>query len=466
MKSRGVFYNLASWATCVIVLVFFLGCSVSTKVENATLKLPQDSSYFLSQKELPSLPKDITTILKENYLQIWYSPWTNPEPNPDVQEVFWILPNLLRLKGYGPNLKLYTYEDLQKIYDSLDIMHYPDIAIKAIMTRDAMVRAVPTMKPFFKSRDNFPFDRWQNSLIFAGTPVLITHYDLTRQWAHIQSSFVYGWVRVGDLAKVTPQDEKFLLGIKDYVVPNRDRIDIYNDSAEFLYSARMGEIFALKRSESKNTQTQNPKEDKYYHIYLPERKPDGKLTWISAKVKREDFSPFPRKFTPAAMANVVDSMIGEFYGWGGSLESRDCSAFIRDSFANFGIFLPRNSAAQAKYADNMIDLSQMKSREKEEYIIKNATPFATILWLNGHIMLYIGNMDGKAIVAHSVWSVMTKNLTSNTENLLGGVVITTLNPESEKNGATRKAKTLLDRIIGMSDLYDYIAKFNAQGEAL
>ncbi len=449
------FFKALSFCVYFLLLAVFIGCAPKSKIENASLDLPQDSSYFLSGNDLV-LPKNITETLKENYLKIWYWPWTDPSPNLNVEEVFWMAPSLLKLKGYGPNLKPYSYKELQEIYDSLDIVNYPSAEIKAIVTRDAMVRAVPTLKPYFKTRENYPFDRWQNSLIFAGTPVLITHFNPTKEWAHIQSSFVYGWVRVEDLAKITPEDEKLLLGIKQYVMPNHDRIGIYNDAGEFMYLARMGEIFAIRGVKGSEANAE------FYPIYLPYRKANGMLELIRAKVKRDDFSLFPRRLSPIAMASVVDSMLGDFYGWGGALESRDCSAFIRDSFANFGIFLPRNSAAQAKYANNMIDLSRMKAEEKEAYIIKNATPFATILWLKGHIMLYIGSMDGRAIVAHSAWSVTTRSLRYKTENLLGGAVITTLVPENQKNGRIKKAKTLLDRILGMSDLYDYILKLDSK----
>ena len=176
----------------------------------------------------------------------------------------------------------------------------------------------------------------------------------------------------------------------------------------------------------------------------------------SVRVKKEDFSLFPRKMDILTIASVIDSMMGQFYGWGGGLQSRDCSAFVRDVFANFGIYLPRNSAAQVRYGDNMVDLSKFSSKEKEEYIIKNATPFATLLWLRGHIMLYLGVHEGRAIVAHSAWSVMTRKMFVTTERILGGVGITTLEPESEKNGLFMKSKTLLDRVHGMSDLYQYV----------
>ncbi|PAF41333.1 SH3 domain-containing C40 family peptidase [Helicobacter sp. 11S03491-1] len=431
------------------LILFLVGCA-SKNAPLADLSLPQDANFYIQQGQEIHLPPKALENLKENYLKIWFSPWTTMEVNQDKNEVFWIGPSLLKSPGYGENLKKNSLEYTSKIYADMDIEHYPSVAIKAIITTDTNVRAVPTDKPRYNSPSGYPFDRWQNSLIFQGTPVLITHYDITKRWAHIQSSFVYGWVKVGDIARIHPKDITYLLSLKNYVVPNQDKIPLYGPKGNFLTDARIGEIFALKPSGHPDKQDSMAKE-----VYVYKKNLDGYGVFISAKIEDSDFSPFPKRMDAIAMAGIVNSMLGESYGWGGSLENRDCSAFTRDSFANFGILLPRNSASQAKYANNMIDLSKMSAKQKEQYIIKHATPFATILWLKGHIMLYIGTYEGRAIVAHSAWSISTSNLFSKTQNILGGAVITTLWVGKEKNGILFKSKMLIDRVLGMSDLYDY-----------
>lgn len=426
----------------LLFFLFLLGCSHKLQVTTPTL--PQDVNHYLIHQMslgLP-MPPNIQDILAKKYLEQWYSPWSSA-PNPKRSEVFWVAPSLKKIQSYGPNLKPYPPEEIQKIYDSMDMGHYPSAKIKAIITEDTAVRAVPSSLPRYKSQTNFPFDRWQNSLIFQGTPVLITHYNLTRDWAHIQSSFVYGWVKVSQLAKITDKDEKFLTTKKSYIIPNRDHIPIYDEHKDFLAMARMGEIFPIEE-ENKD----------HYAIALVYRRGDGSVGFKRAMVDKKDFSLFPKKLDAENMAKIIDSMMGQFYAWGGKLDSRDCSAFIRDSFANFGIYLPRNSAAQAKYPGNMVDLKSMTPKQKEQYILKNATPFATLLWLKGHIMLYLGEHEGRAVVAHSIWSVTSEKNFVKSENLFGSVVITTLVPA--KNGIFSKQKTLLDRVLGMSDIYAYV----------
>ncbi|PAF48705.1 hypothetical protein BKH41_05415 [Helicobacter sp. 12S02232-10] len=432
-----------------ILTFLIIGCA-SKDAPLADLSLPQDASFYIQQGENISLSPKVLQDLKENYLKVWFSPWTSMKVDQNKDEVFWVAPSLLKNPGYGENLKKNPLEYTTEIYKDMDIQNYPSASIKAIITTDTSVRAVPSEKPRYNSPSGYPFDRWQNSLIFQGTPVLITHYDLSKEWVHIQSSFVYGWVKSSDIAKIHQKDIDYLLSLKNYVVPNRDKIPLYNSKGEFLTQARIGEIFAIKPADKTKVEKSNVKK-----VYVYKKNIDGYALLIPPEINDSDFSAFPKKIDADSMAGVINAMMGQRYGWGGILENRDCSAFTRDSFANFGILLPRNSASQVKYANNMIDLSQYSAKEKEQYIIKHATPFATILWLKGHIMLYIGTYKGKAMVAHSAWSISTSKMFSKQQNILGGVVITTLWVGKEKNGIFSRSKMLIDRVLGMSDLYDY-----------
>ena len=138
-------------------------------------------------------------------MQKQFSPW-HQKPNPKKNEVFWIVPSLQNLasqnistkkvKSYGEDLQQISPQIAQSLIDSMNLSSYPNQNQKAIITTTTAVRAVPTNKPLFNKTNGYPFDRWQNSLIFANTPVLITHTSKDKQWVHIQSSFVYGWVNL------------------------------------------------------------------------------------------------------------------------------------------------------------------------------------------------------------------------------------------------------------------------------
>ncbi|WRC10753.1 SH3 domain-containing protein [Helicobacter pylori] len=444
----------------VVFLFLFVGC---TK-KDFTLKdlsLPQEASSYLASSQNGSHnnqsidPQALRENLKEIYLKAWYSPWLDAKIKSNKKEVFWILKEMNKSTGYGEDLKPNAKAFNDELIKSMDIVHYPSAKIKAVVVRDSDVRAVPTNKPYYLSQKGYPFDRYQNSLIFQGTPVLITHFNLDKTYAHIQSSFVYGWIKVSDLAYMRDKDIELLTKLKSYVMPIKDKIPLYTDYGDFYTDARVGELFALIPQSQNASQKPQKKELKAYGFL---RDAKGYADLQSVILDEKDFFVFPKAFNSENMAYFIDTMLGQKYGWGGLLGNRDCSAFTRDSFANFGILLPRNSYAQSRYANNYVDLSSMKAKEKEDYILKNATPFGTLIYLKGHIMLYLGAHNHQAIVAHSIWSVQTQKHFKTLSHKIGGVVITSLWLAEEHNGAFSKKKLLIDRVLGMSDLKDFVNK--------
>ncbi|GAA8100413.1 SH3 domain-containing C40 family peptidase [Helicobacter pylori] len=425
------------------------------------LSLPQEASSYLASSQNGSHnnqsidPQALRENLKESYLKAWYSPWLDAKIKSNKKEVFWILKEMNKSTGYGEDLKPNAKAFNDELIKSMDIEHYPSAKIKAVVVRDSDVRAVPTNKPYYLSPKGYPFDRYQNSLIFQGTPVLITHFNLDKTYAHIQSSFVYGWIKVSDLAYMRDKDIELLTHLKDYVMPIKDKIPLYTDYGGFYTNARVGELFALIPQSQNASQKPQKKELKAYGFL---RDAKGYAILQSVILDEKDFFVFPKAFNSENMAYFIDTMLGQKYGWGGLLGNRDCSAFTRDSFANFGILLPRNSYAQSRYANNYVDLSSMKAKEKEDYILKNATPFGTLIYLKGHIMLYLGAYNHQAIVAHSIWSVQTQKHFKTLSHKIGGVVITSLWLAEEHNGAFSKKKLLIDRVLGMSDLKDFVHK--------
>ncbi len=444
----------------IVFLFLFVGC-MKKDFTLKDLSLPQEASSYLASSQNGSHnnqsidPQALRENLKESYLKAWYSPWLDAKIKNNKKEVFWILKEMNKSTGYGEDLKPNAKAFNDELIKSMDIEHYPSAKIKAVVVRDSDIRAVPTNKPYYLSPKGYPFDRYQNSLIFQGTPVLITHFNIDKTYAHIQSSFVYGWIKVSDLAYMRDKDIELLTHLKNYVMPIKDKIPLYTDYGGFYTNARVGELFALIPQSQNASQKPQKKELKAYGFL---RDAKGYAILQSVILEEKDFFVFPKAFNSENMAYFIDTMLGQKYGWGGLLGNRDCSAFTRDSFANFGILLPRNSYAQSRYANNYVDLSSMKAKEKEDYILKNATPFGTLIYLKGHIMLYLGAHNHQAIVAHSIWSVQTQKHFKTLSHKIGGVVITSLWLAEEHNGAFSKKKLLIDRVLGMSDLKDLVNK--------
>ena len=145
-------------------------------------------------------------------------------------------------------------------------------------------------------------------------------------------------------------------------------------------------------------------------------------------------------------------MMGQAYGWGGLDAKRDCSALTRDLFAPFGMHLPRNSASQAKVGRG-IPLDGYSNREKEAIIMREGAPFRSLIWLRGHIGVYLGAWQGKAVMFHNMWGLRTRDASGGCDNraVVGKAVVTTLQPGIERPDLCNPG-SFLDRIERVSIL--------------
>ena len=73
-------------------------------------------------------------------------------------------------------------------------------------------------------------------------------------------------------------------------------------------------------------------------------------------------------------------------------------------FACFGFSLPRNGLQQAKVSKLIHGFEPMDSEAKRErIIIQKGLPAISLLRMEGHIMLYLGESGGKAYAIHDTW---------------------------------------------------------------
>jgi len=110
----------------------------------------------------------------------------------------------------------------------------------------------------------------------------------------------------------------------------------------------------------------------------------------------------PRPLTRRALVEEAFRYLGRPYGWGGR-EGWDCSRFLVDVFAGFGIDLPRHSGVQHQAGELMIDLAEAKGRQERLGLLDAAQATGVVLLhFPGHIMLYLGRAgDGRPMAIHA-----------------------------------------------------------------
>lgn len=118
--------------------------------------------------------------------------------------------------------------------------------------------------------------------------------------------------------------------------------------------------------------------------------------------------PIRRPLTRRAVLEEAFRLLDTPYGWGGQDGGRDCSRFLLDVFATFGLPLPRHSARQAASGTFSIDVADVPRADKALLIDAAMRKGVVLLHFPGHIMLYLGrDADGTPMVLHSFSEYVT-----------------------------------------------------------
>lgn len=404
--------------------------------------LPQDPAFYLSKlpaerRGAPILSPEVQQGLFDRYLKNFFDPWKRGAAKTPAAEAFWGVTECGKEQGFGENKLPRDKAWLEGLVAAANQPGYPSLARKAIAARNTALRVLPTQRPYFydfeKAGEGYPFDNFQNSAVWAGTPLLITHATKAGDWLYVETGYAGGWVQPNDLALV---DEAFIKAYQTgkYAVIRRDDTPLRDDTGRVLFDAHLGSLFPLAASKPGAQSLE---------LLAPALNAQGKAELKRCAIMGDAAAAAPLLLTPANVAAEAGRMMGQPYGWGGMYENRDCSASLRDLFALFGIWLPRNSGAQAK-AGKVVALKDLDPAVKERLIIEKGVPFASLLGLKGHIVLYLGEQQGRAVVFHNVWGVRTLDENKREGRLiLGRTVITTLEPGKEREEVRRSGRTLL-----------------------
>jgi hypothetical protein len=433
--------------TIALLLVALCGCVRLPPGVADPARYPQDAAAYLDADAAQALlvPAEVQARLDADYDARFFAPWRQTRASLPAREAFWGVTSYGGRQGFGENLQPLEKARWQQLVTSLQQESYPSLARPAITVRNTSCRVFPTQRPFFldpaKAGEGFPFDYFQNSALWAGTPLLITHASADGAWLFAETGMVAGWLPAMDVAWV---DEPFRAAYQTgrYAALLGDDITLRDESGTFLALTHLGAIFPVVAEDEGGLQ-----------LLVPVRDADGAAVARLARVTPEQAALKPLPLQPARIAAVANHMLGQLYGWGGLYENRDCSATLRDLFTPFGLWLPRNSAEQAKRGGTFIDMAELDSDGKRERLLRDGVPFYTLIWLKGHIGLYLGPdpVSGEPLLLHNIWGVRTKDEQGREGRaVIGRLVITSLAPGEERTDV--EPGRFLRGILGMTVL--------------
>ena len=386
--------------------------------------IPQNLSYYA--KQIKPIERSRQLEYDKEYNKRYFKPWSLRKLSESIDKLKWQFKFAQTKKLYSSRYKLISKDTINWWIKNSNFDALNSDKRYAITITDSNLRAFPSDTPAYKepwrSTQGYPFDYFQHSEIHINTPLFISHLSKDKKWAFVQAPHTFGWIKLKDIAfcdskfKRLFQSGKYMVTIKDnlYLLNGKKRVAIL----------KLGTIF--------------PKSRYTNHLLLATKDKKGfakiaKVAMPSSKY----ITTKPMRFSAKNVAKVASELYGEPYGWGGKDYGRDCSAMTRDFLGVFGVFLKRNSAQQAKEGKS-IYIKHLKGRAKKDAILKYAKPFFSLLYVPGHIALYIGRYKNEPIIMHSYWGIRQKNWS---KYPLCRSVITTTSPGDELPN-TRKASEL------------------------
>jgi hypothetical protein len=438
---------LRSHIPLLLVLVTLAGCVVKPAGVADLTRYPQDATGYLptATAAAPLVSPEQQARLDADYNEHFFAPWRQQRASLPAAEAFWGVASYGSKQGYGENLLPLGKERWQQLVAALRRESYPSLARPAITVRNTACRVFPTSRPFFldpnQAGEGYPFDYFQNSALWVGTPVLVTHVSLDGAWFFVETGFVAGWLPVEDLAWA---DAAFRAAYQTgrYAALLRDEVTLRGETGDFLVLTHLGAIFPVAAQVDTGLQ-----------VLVPVRDADGAAVARPARLAPELAALKPLPLQPVRIGELANRMLGQPYGWGGLYENRDCSATLRDLFTPFGVWLPRNSADQAKSGGSFHDLAGLGPAEKHARLQQQGVPFYTLLWLKGHIGLYLGTepASGEPLLLHNMWGVRTSDWRGREGRaLVGRLAITSLRPGEERGDV--ETGRFFERILGMTVL--------------
>jgi len=255
----------------------------------------------------------------------------------------------------------------------------------------ASQRFLPTNEGLFAQKDNYDFDQLQNSALDVGTPVAVVHTSADGLWYYVMTEISDGWVEAKNIALGDVNQVREFAEDKDFAVVIKPKADIFlNESMTNYYDyVRMGMRLPLSGVDAGRVT-----------VNIPVMGTDGTLAVKEAYMNAEDVNTGFLPFTARNIYKQALMMLNQPYGWGDMYGEQDCSRFLQMVFATVGISLPRDSKDQKQVSSSTVDFDEKSNDAIKTAAIAKSPAANTLLALKGHIMLYLGMVNGKPYVIH------------------------------------------------------------------
>jgi cell wall-associated NlpC family hydrolase len=242
-----------------------------------------------------------------------------------------------------------------------------------------------------------------------------------------------GWVEASGISTITPEQSN-LFQNKEKVFITEDGVTLRDNQNKFIAYSRIGMVLPLLRENNTTVSA----------LYI-----DGSGNTKELLIPKQSAHIGIQLINKNDLVKIGNQLLKNTYGWGEMFEERDCSSMIRDYMTPFGIWLPRNSAQQAKKGE-IVSFKDMNNTQKLTTIKEKGIPFETIIYKKGHVLLYIGTVDDTVLTMHNIWGVRTKDKSGvKGRVIVGRAIVSTLELGSEIENFDPE-NMLLNTVVSMN----------------
>jgi hypothetical protein len=302
-----------------------------------------------------------------------------------------------------------------------------------LVVRRAALRTFPTALRVFSERGETDIDRFQESAEFPGTPVVIAHTSRDGAWLFVLSPRYAAWIAKTDVAEssaaqvfdyVDKTPYRVITGAVERTVFTREQPAVSQLPLDM--GTRVPLLTDLPPTQPVNGQTPYTS----HVLELPQRAADGRLQFIPALLqKNADSAPGYLPLTPENLITQAFKFLGERYGWGHAYAGRDCSGFVSEVYASMGVKMPRNTSRQAISPAFERTAFTASSSRAERLRAAHALQVGDLVYIPGHVMLVIGQIDGQPYVIHDVGGMRYRKADGDSVHIkLNAVSVTPLLP--------------------------------------
>ena len=223
-------------------------------------------------------------------------------------------------------------------------------------------------------------------------PVAILHESKDRDWYFVRSQIAVGWVPARNIAVGSSQEIRDYIDSPDFIVSICYKVPVYGDPDMwgFLVDLYMGAKLKLVEKTGDG-----------YRVLVPFRNPDGSFCTVSGWVKPDALvSMGYQLFTQRNILNTFFTVLYRPWSGGDMYNERHCCGGIRAVLRTFGIITLNSTTFELHASDHVTAFPEDAPREEKYSYIKGKEPGITLVGSLQHVIMYLGESDGRHFFIH------------------------------------------------------------------